>query len=426
MDNVITVSQLNRYIKLKLDHDVKLSDVYVSGEISNFVNHKSGHFYFSLKDSDAAVRAVMFSQYSSKLKFLPQNGQKVVLCGQVSVFEKDGIYQIYVKEIIPKGVGDLSVAFSQLKSELEKEGLFEQSHKKKLPPFPQKIGIITSPTGAALQDMLNIFKRRYPVCDLFLYPAIVQGDNAAKTLISGIEYFNMLHQVDIILLGRGGGSAEDLWCFNDKQLAYAIYNSEIPIVSCVGHETDFTIADFVSDLRAPTPSAAAELSVPDENSLIFHLSQLLDSATAAVLNKVKSVSAQFMSLSSRPCLTNSQFYYINNKQRLSELMSRPCLKNPNLIIKSRLDEFNNIKMRLNTTIEKRNFVMSSALSNVCTKLDALSPLKVLSRGYSVVTKEGQAVMASDVQFNDKISIKTFDGKYDAVVVSKGEENYCEK
>jgi len=220
---------------------------------------------------------------------LPENGQKVIVCGQASVFEKDGTYQLYVKEIIPKGAGDLSVAFSQLKSELEKEGLFSEAHKKKLPQFPQKIGIITSPTGAAVQDMLNVFSRRYPLCDLFLYPAIVQGESAAKTLISGIECFNTSHQVDIILLGRGGGSAEDLWCFNDRELAYAIYNSKIPIVSCVGHETDFTIADFVADLRAPTPSAAAELSVPDENSVMFRLSQLQESACSAVLNKINNL-----------------------------------------------------------------------------------------------------------------------------------------
>ncbi len=422
MDNVITVSQLNRYIKLKIDHDVKLINIYVSGEISNFVNHKSGHFYFSLKDSDAAVKAIMFNQYASKLKFLPQNGQKVILCGQVSVYEKDGNYQLYVKEIIPQGVGDLSVAFAQLKDELEKEGLFDVSHKQKLPQFPQKIGIITSPTGAALQDMLNIFKRRYPICDLFLYPAVVQGDNAAKTLIAGIEYFNASQQVGVILLGRGGGSTEDLWCFNDKQLAYVIFNSKIPIVSCVGHETDFTIADFVADLRAPTPSAAAELSVPDENSVIFRLSELFEGARVALLNKIKSLSTQLFSQSSRPCLKNAEFYLLNRKQRLADLMSRPCLNNPSLIIESRINSFNNLKNRLNAAIEKKNLVMTSTLATVSTKLDALSPLKVLSRGYSVVTKNGQAVSVSDLSVDDKVLVKTFDGEFDAIVVDKREGN----
>lgn len=420
MDNVITVSQLNRYLKLKIDHDVKLANIYISGEISNFVNHKSGHFYFSLKDSDAAVRAIMFSQYASKLKFLPENGQKVILGGQISVYEKDGNYQLYVKEIIPQGVGDLSVAFAQLKTELEKEGLFAESHKRKLPQFPQKIGIITSPTGAALQDMLNIFTRRYPICDLFLYPAIVQGDNATKTLVAGIEYFNLSHQVDVILLGRGGGSTEDLWCFNDKQLAYAIYNSKIPIVSCVGHETDFTIADFVADLRAPTPSAAAELSVPDENSVIFRLSELLEGAQTALLNKIKASNAQLSALSTRPCLKNADFYFINRKQRLSDLMSRPCLNNPSLILEAKLNKFNSLKDKLNAAMEKKSTALTVALANISTKLDALSPLKVLSRGYSVVTRDGQAVSAEALSVNDQILIKTFDGELDAVVVGKRE------
>ncbi len=418
MENAITVSQLNRYIKLKMEHDTKLVDVYVSGEISNFVNHKSGHFYFSLKDESAAVKAVMFSQFSSKVKFLPENGQKVILRGQVSVFERDGIYQIYVKEIIPDGIGALALAFEQLKEKLSKEGLFDESHKKKLPRFPSKIGIITSPTGAALQDMLNVFSRRFPACELFVCPALVQGEGAAKSLVSAIRYLNDKHPVDVILLGRGGGSAEDLWCFNDSDLAYAIYDSEIPIISCVGHETDFTISDFVADLRAPTPSAAAELAVPDENTVRFRISELMSGAENAVLGKIKYLSNSLMGYVNRPCITSADYYVKSRRERLNSVMSSTVLCNPQRIVDDRTKRLLDVAASLNSAMEKKEILSASRFSNACAKLDALSPLKVLNRGYSVLTRCGQAVSIDKLQIDDEISVKMNGGEIDAVITDK--------
>lgn len=420
MENAITVSQLNRYIKLKMDHDTKLDDVYVSGEISNFVNHKSGHFYFSLKDDAAVVKAVMFSQFSSKVRFLPENGQKVVLRGQVSVFERDGIYQIYVKEIIPDGAGALALAYQQLKEKLSKEGLFDESHKKRIPQFPTKIGIITSPTGAALQDMLNILYRRFPACELFLCPASVQGDGAAKSLVEAIEYLNNKYPVDLILLGRGGGSAEDLWCFNDVDLAYAIYNSDIPIISCVGHETDFTISDLVADLRAPTPSAAAELAVPDENSVKYRISELGAMLENAMTNKIKFLNNSLVGYSNRPCLTQSDYYVKVRKEKLELLINNPFLKSPQIILENKANKLNNLEIHLETLIEKQMLLSLTRFSNACASLDALSPLKVLKRGYSVLTKDGQVVLIDQIKVDDKISIRMDGGSLDAVVTQKRE------
>lgn len=419
MEQAITVSQLNRYLKLKMEHDVKLNNICVIGEISNFTNHiKSGHLYFSLKDNESVIKAVMFRQHASKLAFSPKDGQKVIVCGQVSVYERDGIYQIYVTTMLPDGAGELSLKFEQLKEKLQNEGLFDLSHKKPLPSYPEKIGIITSPTGAAIEDMLNIFTRRFPACDLILYPAIVQGDSAAKTIINGINYFNNNENVDVIVIGRGGGSAEDLWCFNDEALARRIYTSDIPVVSCVGHETDFTIADFVSDLRAPTPSAAAELCVPDSNTVRYQLSELNRKAEKSVQSQIDIFIDKLKMLSQRPCLTSSDFYLKNLRLKLSQFMLRPCLSKPETLYQNARVKLNQNKSSLLNSINQINIINRARLSELSAKLDALSPLKVLSRGYSLVTKDLKTVSASELDVDDQISIQFCDGNVNAKVTSK--------
>ena len=265
---VLTIAQLNRYVKSRLDADENLYNVFLVGEISNFTDHyKTGHFYFTLKDSDAQIKAVMFRQNALRVKFKPENGLKVIVRGRVSLYEAAGSYQVFVDDMQPDGVGALNLAFEQLKERLQKEGLFDEAHKKPLPRYPQRIGVITSETGAAVQDILNILGRRFPYAEVVLAPVLVQGDGAPEQMIAALQDFNRLQNADVIIIGRGGGSAEDLWAFNDENLAYAVYRSEIPVISAVGHETDFTICDFVADLRAPTPSAAAELAVPDQTEL---------------------------------------------------------------------------------------------------------------------------------------------------------------
>ena len=418
MEQVISVSQVNKYLKLKMDHDVRLSDIYIGGEISNFTNHvKSGHFYFSLKDSESIIKAVMFRQYASNVKFTPKDGQKVIVRGQVSVFERDGIYQIYVTEMQPDGAGNLALAFEELKEKLKAEGIFDDRHKKPLPSYPEKIGIVTSPTGAAIQDMLNIFKRRYPLCELVLYPALVQGENAAKTVIDGIKYFNNIEKVDVIIIGRGGGSAEELWCFNDEMLAREIYASEIPVVSAVGHETDFTISDFAADLRAPTPSAAAELCTPDINTLLFRVSELSQKLNSVIENKLSYYNEKIHNLENRPCLSDVQFYIDNMRSRLNFFLSRPCLSKPEELFEKQKTRLNQNISAVSVLSEQLLYKRRLELVNCASKLDGLSPLKVLTRGFSAVTKDKNIVTAKGLSAGDEISILFHDGTADARVTS---------
>ena len=421
MEQGITVSQLNRYIKLKLDSDVILSNVLVCGEISNFTNHiKSGHFYFSLKDSNSSIKAVMFKQNTSKVLFTPQNGQKVIVKGQLSVFERDGNYQIYATEMQPNGKGNLAVAFEELKEKLKKEGLFDSEHKKSLPQFPEKIGIITSPTGAAVQDMINVLTRRYSICEIYHFYAIVQGENAPQTLISGIDYFNK-NKVDVILLGRGGGSTEDLWCFNDENLARAIYNSQIPIISCVGHETDYTISDFAADMRAPTPSAAAEIAVPDENTVKYNFLQYNLKLENLLKNKLILFSQKLSDIKSHPCLKNSEYYLENRLNKLNNLIGNPCLKNPDYILDKFKKQYVQVCQKFNTVSLKNYSELKSRLGFFAAKLDALSPLKVLSRGYSITFKNGKLVTANDLNNGDMIDLQFCDGNVSAIITEKKKE-----
>lgn len=399
-NSFLTVSQLNEYVKMLMDSNPVLCDVWLKGEISNFTNHyKTGHFYFSLKDENSLVRAVMFKTYACRTPFLPKDGMKVIVRGRVSAFVRDGQYQIYVSEMLPDGIGSMYVAFEQLRKKLEAEGLFDEKRKRRLPQYPERIGIVTSPTGAAIQDMINILGRRFPCAKILIYPAQVQGAEAPKQLIAGLEHFSNAQgedRVDVVIIGRGGGSAEDLWAFNNEQLAYAISKSTVPVISAVGHESDFTICDFVADKRAPTPSAAAELAVPDMIDLKRQLVEIENKMSATVSQTIKGYRQSLKYLSESGVLSGPDS--IVNERRMGVLFA--C---------ERADRAQrNIIENCRHTLEK----------NVA-KLEALSPLSVLARGYAVVNdNDGNTIKSvSDVTKNDKISVRVSDGLINATVVN---------
>ena len=302
-ERAFSVTQVNEYVKSLLDSSAFLGRISVRGEISNFKNHyKTGHFYFTLKDEQSVLKAVMFQSYASKLKFVPEDSMQVVVTGRVSVFPRDGVYQLYAESMSVVGKGDLYAAFEQIRSARLSKGYFDEAHKKPIPRYPKGIGIITSPIGAAVADMKNIITRRYPVAEIYIYPALVQGEGAAKDLISGIKYLDAMSECDVIIIGRGGGSIEDLWAFNDEYLAKAIFECKTPVISAVGHETDYTICDFVSDLRAPTPSAAAELAVPEKNELAASISKLEARLRTAVVSGIDARQKSLESFASKKCL----------------------------------------------------------------------------------------------------------------------------
>ena len=394
MDKVYTVSQINKYVKMLFDKDNFLNNITVSGEITNFKAHYTGHFYFTLKDDTSTIKCVMFKSAASLVKFKPQDGMKVVITGQVSVFERDGAYQIYCRTMTKEGLGDLYLAYEQLKKKLELEGLFKPEYKKKIPFLPNRVGVITSKTGAVIRDIINVSTRRYDKVNLLVYPAAVQGVNVSSTVINGIRTFNKLNNVDVIIIARGGGSFEDLFGFNDEALAREIFASKIPIVSAVGHETDFTICDFVSDLRAPTPSAAAELVYP----------RYIDIINKIVLSKKRNLNA----------IKN---YIDRRKQYVQRLKASKLEKVPlDMINKYRMTIDSYIKdgyNTLNLKVEKYRAKMVQAI----TKIDALSPLKTLTRGYCVAENEQRQVIKSvkDVKKDDKLNIILNDGKINVMV-----------
>lgn len=397
---VITVSQLNFYIKSLFDSDVNLSYVFLSGEISNFTNHyRTGHLYITLKDANASVKAVMFRSSASRLKFVPENGMKVIVKGRVSVFERDGQYQVYIDDMQPDGAGALTIAFEQLKLKLQKQGLFDMEAKKPIPKFPRKIGVVTSPTGAAIQDIRNIVFRRFPSAEIILYPVLVQGDGAAQQIADAIEYFNQNDLVDVLIVGRGGGSIEDLWAFNEEIVAYAIYNSIIPVISAVGHETDFTISDFVADLRAPTPSAAAELAVPDKAELLNNLKFLLKHCNQAMTDILS-----------------------GKRNELEYITSSVYLKNPLMLIRQKQMQFDSVTSRIRNSALLTLAEEKTRFAKAASALDSLSPFKVLARGYSVVTDaDGKIISASkDLKKDDIINIKFSKGNAECIVLSTGE------
>lgn len=390
---ILTVTQLNTYAKSVIEQEATLSNVFVVGEISNFVDHyRSGHLYMSIKDNQSVISAVMFAGNASRLKFKPENGMSVIIRGRVSIYERDGRYQLYIDDMQPDGVGALAIAFEQMKEKLSKAGLFDAEHKMPIPEIPEKIGVISSPTGAAVQDVLNVLGRRFPVSEIIFAGVQVQGDSAAPTIIDAIKRLNNT-DVDIIIIARGGGSAEDLWPFNDEKLAYAIYDSQIPIISGVGHETDFTICDFVADLRAPTPSAAAELAVPDIREQKNYVSALKTALDNAIETDIK-----------------------EKQYNLEQLTKSSVLKNPEKIIE-------NCELYLDTIITKININFkdiftkcSSDFAMLCSKLDSLSPLKVLARGYSIAKKDENIIVNSkELSVGDSISIQFADGNVKAEI-----------
>ena len=372
-NNVLTVKQLNLYVKSLLESDSRLVYTAVTGEISNFKNHySSGHWYFTLKDKDASIKAVMFKGSAWRVKFTPSDGMLVTVKGRVSLYEKDGQYQFYAEEMHEAGEGDLALQFKMIKEKLEKEGLFDMESKRPLPRFPKKIAVITSDTGAAVQDMLNILGRRYPVCQIVMCPVSVQGENAVPDMLKALDRVYELSDIDTIIIGRGGGSAEDLNAFNSELLARKIYESPIPVISAVGHETDFTICDFVADKRAATPSEAAELAVPDILKLKADLEKLGNAMKNAFLSKYEIAAL-----------------------KLSGLMSVRAFANPQIFIESKMQSLDSLCDKNKTLINKIFETNAKDFSLMITKLDGLNPLKIMARGFSVTEKDGNIIKAVD-------------------------------
>lgn len=390
----ISVSELNNYIKNMFDTSRFLSSVTVKGEISNFTYHRSGHLYFSLKDGEAQIKAVMFRSSATKLKFMPESGMKVIAHGAVSVFTRDGAYQLYVSSIQPDGIGALYLAYEQLKEKLSAEGLFDEEHKKLLPCFPEKIGVITSPTGAAVRDIINVVGRRFPLAKIYLYPALVQGAGSEESLIRGLDYLDRSGLADVIIIGRGGGSIEDLWSFNSEKLARRIFDARTPVISAVGHETDFTICDFVADMRAPTPSAAAELAVPDIRELCMRLDAYSGRASSSLGIKLERLEERFSTLRIKLTEGRLEAYFSTIAEKLL-----------------RARELTEISINRKLEREENRFITISE------KLSALNPLSILGRGYSLTTKQnGELATVSNLQVGETVSIKINDGIIKAEIV----------
>ena len=396
---VLSITQINEYIRGKMDSDQLLNQVAVKGEISNYKLYPSGHHYFTLKDEGAALKCVMFKGNAIRLRFRPENGMKVIAMGKISVFPRDGAYQLYCTNMAMDGVGDLYAAFEQLKKKLAAQGLFDPEHKKPIPKYPGTIGIITSSAGAAVHDMLRILRKRYPLTQVKLLPVRVQGAEAPAEIASAIRYANHYKLADLLIVGRGGGSIEDLWAFNDERVAYAIYESEIPVISAVGHEPDVTISDYVADLRAATPSNAAELAVPDQDALGQTLDTMSGAMATALNRQLKAARQHLNVLSASPAL-KSPTGYLEQKQKTLELLK------------------NRLISAQNQNINRKNahYVALTA------KLDAMSPLKVLTRGYAMAqTEDGNMVRSvNQVELGEKITISLNDGKLSATVMDKKE------
>lgn len=390
MSSILTVSQINTYLKSVIDSDFNLKNIYVSGEISNFTNHyRTGHLYFTLKDEVGAVKAVMFKNAASRLRFEPQNGMKVLVRCSVSVYERDGTYQLYCEDMQPDGIGELTIAFEQLKEKLSKEGLFKSEHKKALPKYPMRIGIVTSPTGAALQDIINVISRRFPSAQLILAPVQVQGDSAASQIAKAIAQFDSKKAADVLIVGRGGGSIEDLWAFNEEEVARAVFDCSIPIISAVGHETDFTIADYVADMRAPTPSAAAEIAVPDYREVLYAADKTLDTIHDCVIRTIDTYTIKLM------CLEKD--ISAHSPQKTLDLYSQ-CV--------------DACETKIRNTMQRKADFYQNALSHYASILESSSPLKVLLRGYAIIEDEVSMPIKSvkAVNKDDIIKVTMNDGE----------------
>ena len=394
--DVLSITQINEYIQKKMDNDSLLSGLAVRGEISNYKQYPSGHHYFTLKDEGAALRCVMFKGNAMRLRFRPENGMKVIAMGKISVFPRDGAYQLYCSSMAMDGIGDLHAAFEQLKKKLAAQGLFDPAHKKPIPQYPGVIGIVTSSAGAALHDMLRILRRRYPLSKVRLLPVRVQGVEAPGEIAAAIGYANHYNLADLLIVGRGGGSIEDLWAFNDERVAYAIYQSKIPVISAVGHEPDVTISDYVADLRAATPSNAAELAVPDQDALRQTL-DAMSSTMATSLNR----------------------HITNARRHLKVLAASSALQSPEGYLNQRRITVENLQNRLISAQNQQISRKNQRYIGLTAKLDAMSPLKVLTRGYAMAqTSEGAVVRSvSQVQPDDHLTISLADGKVEAAVIN---------
>ena len=415
-DKYITVTQLTRYIKYKIDNDVNLNEVFLKGEISNFKAHSRGHFYFTLKDENSRINAIMFSSQTSKIKFMPEDGMKVLVTGKISVFEANGAYQIYVSDMLEDGVGNLYIAFEQLKKKLEEEGLFKDIYKKPIPKIPTKVGVVTAPTGAAIKDIISTIKRRWPLTEIYLFPALVQGELAKDDIVRQIKRADT-YNLDTLIVGRGGGSIEDLWAFNEEIVARAIFECNTPVISAVGHEIDFTIADFVADLRAPTPTGAAEMAVPQLTDVANYLKQINIRLGNTILNKIK-----------------------NNRRKLDDIKNSNIFKNPIMIYQTKEMIFDSLieKLKFNminlTNIKEKELIRlknSYVLKNpykildnksnkylqLISKLETLSPLLTLKRGYAITKKDNKVISSvKNISKGDKLDIELTDGIINTEVI----------
>ena len=395
--NVLSVSQINEYIRAQMDRDPLLCEVAVRGEISNYKLYPSGHHYFTIKDEGSALKCVMFKGNAYRLRFRPENGMKIIAMGKISVYPRDGAYQLYCSALVMDGVGDLHAAFEQLKEKLAAKGLFDPAHKKPIPQYPAVIGIVTSSAGAALHDMLRILRKRYPLTEVRLFPARVQGAEAPGEIAAAIRYANRHKLADLLIVGRGGGSIEDLWAFNDEMVAYAIYDSEIPIISAVGHEPDVTISDYVADLRAATPSNGAELAVPDKQALMQNMDNTSANLAALLQRQLKNAMQRLDMLSKSPVLTSPEAYFERKNKDLQMLSGK-------------------LSSSFMHSLDSKN----RSFTALTAKLDAMSPLKVLSRGYAMAQTDSGAVLKSveQVTAGDNVTLRLSDGRIHASVTGK--------
>lgn len=414
-EKYLTVSALTKYIKFKIDTDEHLKTVFLKGEISNYKKHSTGHLYFSLKDETSKINAIMFNRNAANLNFEPNEGTKVLVVGRISVYEQTGNYQIYIEDMIEDGVGNLYIAFEALKEKLSKEGLFDEKYKKPIPKIPKKIGIITAPTGAAIKDILSTIKRRFPICETILFPSLVQGENAAPDIVNKLKIANS-YDLDVIILGRGGGSIEDLWPFNEEIVAREIFASQIPIISAVGHEVDFTIADFVADLRAPTPTGAAELAVPNMIDLTNHIKQLTIRLNENINKKIKLKKLRLDSLANSFVIKNPMIIYENKKQKID-------IQKENLtrILNKKIDSNKNLLNHL-----KKSYILNNPenlynkqiikLENLIEKLKLVNPLETLKRGYTLTTQDNKIVKSiKDIDKQKNMTIKLHDGEVETEI-----------
>ena len=420
-DKYLTVSAITRYLKSRFDNDSNLHTVFLKGEISNFKAHTTGHFYFSIKDQGSKINAIMFRTNASKINFKPADGTKVLVTGRISIYEATGNYQIYVDEMQEDGVGNLYIAFEKLKKQLAQEGLFDQSHKKQIPKIPKKVGIITASTGAAVRDIITTISRRFPACETILFPTLVQGENAKDDIVRNIMKAKD-YDLDVLIIGRGGGSIEDLWPFNEEIVARAIYDCEIPTISAVGHEIDFTIADFVADLRAPTPTAAAELAVPNMIDLEKQMNQYAIRLNESIYKKINYQKLYLDSVKNSFVIKSPMIMFENKKQGL-DLMSNKINELITKLISDKKNKLDNLKN--NYVIKSPEILYQNKaliLKNVIDKLELLNPLNILSRGYSITYKDDKALKSvKNLNKNDKINIKLKDGMIDASILKIKED-----